>query len=118
MSTKNPQSSWEEIAAGKWITEGDTSQERLPPKERRTPRHFLIVGTSGSHDYLKDPMDNRRFWPLSEPSSSNAAGAPRTTHEETEELIKRLLTLYPDEPVHVLKRSCNEDDGACQAEDL
>jgi hypothetical protein len=28
---------------------------------------FVIIGTSGSHDYLKDTTGGRRFWPVAVP---------------------------------------------------
>jgi len=32
-------------------------------------RPLVVIGTSGSHDYLKDTTGEKRFWPVREPSS-------------------------------------------------
>lgn len=53
----------------KWIIE-DSERNAAPPKEHLSPggkRHFVIIGTSGSHDYLKDSTGNQRFWPVKVP---------------------------------------------------
>jgi len=33
-------------------------------------RPFVIIGTSGSTDYLKDTTGDRRYWPVSPPRNS------------------------------------------------
>lgn len=79
-----------EQTSGKWILEAaelsgmrkgdvehlksflsrDTDIARLS-YERTTverQRHFIIVGTTNSNEYLKDNTGNRRFWPIRTPS--------------------------------------------------
>jgi len=75
-----------EQTSGKWIVEAaelsgmrkgevehlksflsrDTDIARMS-YERMTlerPRHFVIIGTTNSNEYLKDTTGNRRFWPI------------------------------------------------------
>jgi hypothetical protein len=35
-----------------------------------TKKTLVLIGTSGSHDYLRDPTGDRRFWPVRESSST------------------------------------------------
>lgn len=67
MSAEKPGTAYllKEITAGKWILESVTPKERLSPKDVQMPSHFVIVGTSGSYDYLKDSTNCQRFWHLS-----------------------------------------------------
>lgn len=36
------------------------------------PKYTVILGTSGSTDYLHDTTDNQRFWPVSVPGGESA----------------------------------------------
>ncbi len=76
-----------EATAGKWIVEAaelsgmspsDSSllkaflsrsadEARMPYQrdQTRVPRGFVVVGTTGSADFLQDNTGNRRFWPVS-----------------------------------------------------
>ena len=36
------------------------------------PKHTVIIGTSGSTDYLNDTTGNQRFWPVSVPRGEPA----------------------------------------------
>ena len=49
---------------------------RLGPT--RIDRKYVLIGTSGSHDYLNDTTGGRRFWPLSvlsdRPSADDGEG--------------------------------------------
>ena len=121
MSTEKPDMTrlLGEITASKWIVEDDAPKKRLPPWGARIPRHFVIIGTSGSHDYLKDTTGGQRFWPISGTTRTPAPNETRTppTLQEAE-LVKRLLALTPDVPVRVLKNSYDEDDEVRHTEDL
>jgi predicted P-loop ATPase len=74
-----------EATAGKWIVEAgelndatggmepfkaclsrQVDEVRLPYERERTrvPRAFVIVGTTGTPNFLSDATGNRRFWPV------------------------------------------------------
>jgi predicted P-loop ATPase len=57
--------------AGKWIVDTNDAPATKPYKHRslRSLRHFVFVGTSGSHDYLKDSTGNQRFWSVYTPTT-------------------------------------------------
>lgn len=58
---------------GTWIV--DTNDARVTKPNKQIPRnlrHFTIVGTSGSHDYLKDSTSNQRFWSVYTPTTTPA----------------------------------------------
>jgi len=70
----------EGLSTGKWVVE-DGELNPLTPHEsepfnrliessehrakRIARRHFVIIGTSGSHDYLEDSTAEQRFWSIS-----------------------------------------------------
>ena len=122
MSTEKPGTPrlLEEITAGKWIV-GDGAPKELPLKRGRIPRHFVIVGTSGSHDYLTDSTDGQRFWPIH-------VATPPPAPNERQTFVRRLLALglitgqeledlTSDAAARNLNNSCDEDDGAAHTED-
>jgi predicted P-loop ATPase len=49
-----------QITPTRRVTQDAAPAIRPHPKDRR---HFIIIGTSGSHDYLEDPHKDKRFWP-------------------------------------------------------
>ncbi len=50
-------------------------------------RPFVMIGTSGSHDYLRDTSGDRRYWGVREPST--VSGKPLSL--EARSLIDRLV---------------------------
>jgi hypothetical protein len=48
-----------------WITR-QSDRERAAYARRRVdiPRQFVIIGTTNSRAFLRDPTGNRRFWPV------------------------------------------------------
>lgn len=73
-----------EVTEGKWIVEApelegiqqssslknciarsvDVARLAYQRQVTRVPRRFVLIGTSGSPDYLRDTTGNRRFWPM------------------------------------------------------
>lgn len=51
------------VLGGKWVVEPRRQAQRTPRAANLASfRHFVIVGTSGSRDYLEDPNKDKRFW--------------------------------------------------------
>lgn len=70
-------------------------------------RPFVVIGTSGSTDYLKDATDDRRFWPVRvEPSTGPLS-------QEDRAIVDRLVALHL-EPIGADEEACDgiHDDGA------
>jgi hypothetical protein len=64
------------------------------------PKHFVIIGTSGSLDYLKPhENDNKRFWPVRVvvPQHDDRADLPTAEPDESG-------TARPDDPTKVARR--------------
>jgi predicted P-loop ATPase len=53
---------------------------------------FMVIMTSGSHDYLKNTSDNRRFWPVQEPSLAPKTPLSSTDRVRFNALIRTLIT--------------------------
>jgi hypothetical protein len=79
------------------------------------PRSFVIIGTSGSHDYLKDPTGDRRYWPVRVSSSTGpevaelAEGTQLSPEERT--LLNDLIVSRPW--VHDPKPIVVDEGGLC-----
>lgn len=57
---------------------------------------LVIVGTSGSHDYLNDATGKRRFWPVRAPSS---IGPVEALSPKDRALLDELIGLTADRRV-------------------
>lgn len=92
-----------EETASKWITDKDgVPAADNWPKDVRNLRHFVIVGTGGSYDYLKDSTANQRFWPVSAPLTAHVGPlAPE---------VARLLALSAEDPILVLPKPAQSAD--------
>jgi hypothetical protein len=57
---------------GKWIVDTNNvpAIKHYEHRNRRTPRQFVIIGTSGSRDYLEDSTSNQPFWPVYTPTTT------------------------------------------------
>jgi Virulence-associated protein E len=75
-------------SAGNWIT--DENPRHSPISwTGLMQRQFVIIGTGGSHDYLKDSTANQRFWSIRTPPQR------QLTLEEAR-LLNRLRALPAD----------------------
>ena len=76
------------------------------PKARRA---LVIIGTSGSTDYLKG-TDNRRYWPVV-PNAVEADAPPLSAEDQA--ILKRLIEAGGIEPV-AREENCDglHDEGA------
>ena len=50
-----------------------TDAEKEALKKALKDKRLVVIGTSGSHDYLKDTTGDRRFWPVRVPSAPSEA---------------------------------------------
>src|SRR5271154_3452198 len=48
-------------------------KDRRPAMTADAKRPLVVIGTSGSHDYLKDGTGDRRYWLLGDPAPGPAA---------------------------------------------
>lgn len=59
-------------------------------------RKLVVIGTSGSHDYLTDPTGGQRFWPVHVPPSENVKTiAPEDRERLDAFLASRTGTVAP-----------------------
>jgi len=95
----------EATTAGKWLVE-DKNVVAAAAVPVLKGRAFVIVGTSGSTDYLKDTTGDRRYWPVVVPTAPTAP-LSQEAHARLDALIAAgpLSTLITVEPgcdgVHV-----------------
>lgn len=77
-----------QVLGGKWVVEPRRQARRTPRAANLTTfRHFVIIGTSGSRDYLEDPNKDKRFWPDLKltPSESDGIRDPNTNPNDSQE---------------------------------
>lgn len=63
------------------------------------PKHIVIIGTSGSDDYLNDKTSNQRFWPVSVQRGESAPDDEQTCdglHDEGAPVQYLCSRCFPD----------------------
>lgn len=70
---------------------------------------FVVIGTSGSHDYLKDATGDRRYWPVQVP----ATAAQRPLSPEDRAIVDKFVAASGKWIVEPPVPAVGDDEGAC-----
>ena len=83
------------------------------------PKYTVIIGMSGSTDYLRDATGSQRFWPVSAPRGEPAPDVRQDCdglHDESAPLQYLCLRCFPDRG-DLMEPQDDEYDEACRDED-